>query len=58
MLLEEGIYYDKTVLLRKLLAFAYFILCSKVKLACYPKYPLTARFCIPTPYDEKDFFFL
>ena len=28
------------------------------KLACYSRYLLTSYFCIPVPYDEKDFFFL
>ena len=35
-----------------------FILYSKAKLACYPKYLLTSYFCIPISYDEKDIFFL
>ena len=34
-----------------------FILYSKVKLACYSRYLLTAYFRIPVHYDEKDIFF-
>ena len=34
-----------------------FILYSKAKVACYSRYLLTYYFCIPVPYDEKDFFF-
>ena len=40
-----------------LLAFACFILCSKVKFACYSRCFLTFYFFIPVPYNEKDIFF-
>ena len=40
-----------------LLPFAYFILYSKTKLACYSRFFLTSYFCIPVPYDEKGIFF-
>jgi len=43
---------------KTLLDFPCFILYSKAKLACYFRYLLTFYFCIPVPYDEKDFFFL
>ena len=35
-----------------------FILYSKPKLACYPRYLLTSYFCIPVPYCEKGHLFL
>ena len=38
------------------LAFALFILYSKAKFACYPRYLLTSYYCIPVHYDKKDIF--
>ena len=58
VLLEKSVCYDQHVLLTKLCEpFSCFILYSKAKLACYSRYLLTFYFCIPEPYDEKDFFF-
>ena len=42
---------------KTLLAFACFILYSKVKFASYSWYLLTSYFCIPVPYNEKDIFY-
>ena len=57
MFLEEGVCYDLCVLLTKLCwPLAYFILYSKAKFTCYSRYLFVLYFCIPEPYDEKDFF--
>ena len=57
MLLEEGIFYDLYILLAKLLAFSliHFVLQGQTCLLF--RYLLTSYFCIPVPYDEKEFFF-
>ena len=46
LLLEEGVCYDQCVLLAKLLAFACFILYTKVKVSCHSRYLLISYFCI------------
>ena len=59
MLLEEGVCYDQCFLLAKLYwSLPCFILYSKAKFACYSRYFLTFYFCIPVPYNEKDFFLI
>ena len=58
VLLEEGVCYDKCVLLAKLCyPLTCFILYSKTKFTCYSRYLLTSHFCVPVPYNEKDIFF-
>ena len=55
MLLED-VCYNQHVLLTKLgNPSPSFSLYSKAKVACYSRYLLTFYFCIPIPYDEKDF---
>ena len=54
VLLEEGVCYDQCVLLAKLLAFACFILYTKVKVSCHSRYLLISYFCICVLCDEKD----
>ena len=41
-----------------LLAFALLHFVLQPKLACYSGYLLTSYFCIPVPYNEKDFLVL
>ena len=43
---------------KTLLAFVLLHFDSRTKLASYSSYLLTAYFCIPAPYGEKDIFFL
>ena len=58
MLLEEGVCYDRCVLLTKLYEpLPCLILYSKTKFACYSRYFLTPYFCTPDFYKEKDVFF-
>ena len=56
--LKEDVCYDQCVLFAKLYySLCCFILYSKAKFACYPRWFLTSYFCIPVPYNEKDIFF-
>ena len=57
--LEEGVCYDKYILLAKLYyqPLPCFIPHSKAKFACYSRCFLTSYFCIPVPYNEKVIFF-
>ena len=58
VLLEEGVCYEKYVLLAKLcLPLSCFILYSKVKFTCYSRYLVNSFLCIPVPYIEKNIFF-
>ena len=55
MFLEEGVCYDKCILLAKFCqSLPCFILYSEAKLACYSRYLLTSYFCSPVSYNEKD----
>ena len=57
VLLEEGVCYDKCVLLAKhYYSLPYFILYSKVKFTYYFMCFLPSSYCIPVPYNENDNF--
>ena len=57
VMLEKGVWYDDWVLFAKLCyPFPYFVLYSKVKVACYSRYLLTSYFCILLPYNERTYF--
>ena len=56
MLLEEGVWYDPSILLAKLCyPLPCFVLYSKAKFSCYSRYLLTSYFYIPVPQEIHNY---